>query len=158
MVFNNMQVEGRSIGASRSTPAVGAAPQHVNLREVHYEAMRKQRETRERQRLEREGAIDRNLEAARFHRPASASSTTSSRKANNTFTHESQSSVPAAPEPAKAGIGGYPEPSRIPMGDFGAFVASGEWRAAKNNRALPPGNLDADGNVVCPRKAFTTIP
>merc|ERR1719181_1611456 len=88
----------------------------------------------------RENRLDRQLEAG-LRRPASAGASCSSRRAEaETVTSEVTRTNP--------GLGGYPEPANVPIGDFKAFVNSGMCRSA---------GATCNSNPL-PRRPFTSIP
>lgn len=49
----------------------------------------------------------------------------------------------------KVGVGGYPEPSNVMMGDFSSYVRSGQYKGASRPTC--------GGYPIRPRKPFTAI-
>lgn len=128
---------------------MGGSSSGVNLREIHYEAMRRAAAVRDRQREERENEVDRHLDASRPRRPASAPSSRRSSNANTpTRLEETQQRPQPQSQPASPATG-YQEPSHKMMGDFQSFVQSGQW---------PGASRPTCGGYPRPRKPFTSIP
>lgn len=143
---------GASQGASMRT-GLGSFS-GVNLRDVHYESMRRAAALRARQQEEREAEVDRHMDGARRPRPQSAPAFRRTQPApawakdSGSQPEVQQQSEPASP--TKPGAG-YNEDSSAKMGDFRSFVQSGQYRAAKR-----PSCTSGYPNRL--RKPFTSIP
>lgn len=129
---------GYSASAGKSGPGGTSGP--VDLRQIHYDTMRRLAAQRAKQKEERETKVDRDLETERpKRRPASASAVSSSRRANN----ESQA--------ASSRQAGTSEPAGGKIGGLRSFVESGAFPTS----AGPAFNAGYPDPL---RKPFTSIP